>query len=248
MMLFGWYFVEVRNDKTKIIFCDVGQGDGILITKKNWQMLIDTGPNNKKILTCLERHLPFWDKTLEVVLITHGDSDHTGGLADVLKSYKTIDIFNNDDLEVLNEQKISSKKLKQNDVIKTSLFDFEIVNPPNFEKNTKDNNDNSIAGIFSYKDTKFLLTADISSEVEQRLVWQKVLPENIDILKVSHHGSATATSDELLDFVKPKVAVISVGKENRFGHPRKEVLERLEKRGIKIERTDQLGDMVFELE
>ena len=247
-MLFGWYFVEVRNDKTKIIFCDVGQGDGILITKKNWQMLIDTGPNNKKILTCLERHLPFWDKTLEVVLITHGDSDHTGGLADVLKSYKTIDIFNNDDLEVLNEQKISSKKLKQNDVIKTSLFDFEIVNPPNFEKNTKDNNDNSIAGIFSYKDTKFLLTADISSEVEQRLVWQKVLPENIDILKVSHHGSATATSDELLDFVKPKVAVISVGKENRFGHPRKEVLERLEKRGIKIERTDQLGDMVFELE
>ena len=246
-LILGWSW-SLKNEGAKIIFCDVGQGDGILVTKKNWQMLVDTGPNNKKILTCLEKYMPFWDKTLEVVLVTHGDSDHSGGLADVLKSYKTVDVFSNDDLKALNEQKISSKKMRQNDILKMGLFSFEVENPRGFEKNGEDNNTTSIAGILSYKTIKILLTADITSEVEQRLVWQNLLPKKIDILKVAHHGSAAATSDELLDFVKPQVGVISVGAKNRFGHPRKEVLERLQKRGIKIERTDFNGDVVMNLD
>jgi len=264
LVLFSWYFVSVNDDTTRVIFCDVGQGDGILVTKKNWQMLVDTGPNNKKILTCLENHMPFWDKTLEVVLITHSDSDHSGGLADVLKSYRTIDVFSNDELKSLVEQNISSKKLKQNDLLKMGLFNFEIVNPPNFEKNLDDNNNNSIAGILSYKATpssrgggtsegqatRIFLSGDISKEVEQRLVWQTVLRQDsgpVNILKIAHHGSATATSDELLEVLKAKVAVISVGAKNRFGHPTKEVLDRLKNKGIKIRRTDEEGDVVIGL-
>jgi competence protein ComEC len=91
------------------------------------------------------------------------------------------------------------------------------------------------------------MSGDIEKETEQRLVWREIIKENVDILKVSHHGSEAATSDELLDLLKPKMAVISVGKNNRFGHPRGEVLERLNKRNIEIKRTDIDGEVVFNL-
>jgi competence protein ComEC len=79
------------------------------------------------------------------------------------------------------------------------------------------------------------------------LVWQKILENQVDVLKVTHHGSENGTSEEILDFLKPKMAVISVGKNNRFDHPRKEVLERLKLRNIEIKRTDEIGDIVFEM-
>ena len=242
VFLIGLFYFSLPNKSGKVVVCDVGQGDAILATYKNIQMLIDTGPDNKKVLECLNRHLPFWDKTIEVMILTHGDSDHIGGLNDVLKSYKVENIFS-------NEQKISSKKISQNDVISTNMFDFEVVNPmKNIE--IDDDNINSIAGYLIYKGkTKWMvfLSADIDKETEQRLVWQKILENQIDVLKVAHHGSENGTSEEILDFLKPKTAVISVGKNNRFDHPRKEVLERLKIRGIEIRRTDEIGDVVFEL-
>lgn len=242
IFLIGIFYFSLPNKSGKVVFCDVGQGDAILATYKNIQMLIDTGPDNKKVLECLNRHLPFWDKTLEIVILTHGDSDHMGGLNDVLKSYKVENIFS-------NEQKISSKKISQNDVISTNMFDFEVVNPPEIVDFDEENK-NSIAGYLVYKGnvkwTAFL-SADIDKETEQRLVWQKILDKQIDVLKVAHHGSENGTSDEILDFLKPKIGVISVGKNNRFDHPRKEVLERLKIRGIEVKRTDEVGDVVFEM-
>jgi len=83
------------------------------------------------------------------------------------------------------------------------------------------------------------MSADINVETEQRLVWQGILKETVDVLKVSHHGSKNGTSDELLNILKPQIAVISVGAKNKFGHPTKEVLDKLEKRKIQIKRTDQ---------
>lgn len=242
IFLLGIFYFSLPNKLGKVVFCDVGQGDAILTTYKNIQILIDTGPDNKKVLACLNRHLPFWDKTIEVMILTHGDSDHIGGLEDVLKSYKVKNIFS-------NEQNISSKKVSQNDVISTNMFDFEVVNPTkNIE--TDDDNINSVAGYLMYKGnvkwTAFL-SADIDKETEQRLVWQKILNKQTDVLKVAHHGSENGTSNEILDFLKPKIGVISVGKNNRFDHPRKEVLERLKSRNIEIKRTDEIGDIVFEM-
>jgi len=107
-----------------------------------------------------------------------------------------------------------------------------------------------VAGILDYKGEgkwSIFLSGDIEKETEQKLVWREILKGQVDVLKVSHHGSETATSEELLDFLKPKIAVISVGVNNRFGHPRGEVLERLNKRDIEIERTDEVGDVVFNL-
>ena len=80
--LIGLFYVTLPNTKPVVVVCDVGQGDAILATYKNIQLLVDIGPNNKKILRCLENHIPFWDKTIEVVILTHGDSDCIGGLMD----------------------------------------------------------------------------------------------------------------------------------------------------------------------
>lgn len=225
MVLTVLFFVTLPDKKVKVIFCDVGQGDATLMIYKNWQMLIDTGPNNKKVLSCLSKYMPFWDKKIEVVMITHGDSDHAGGLTDILKYY-TI------------EQNIYSKNVRVFDLIKTSWMVFEVLN-----SGTIDNNENSIAGVLKYDNTNIFFSGDITAEVEKKLVWQKILIEPVDVLKVSHHGSSGATSEEILEVLKPKLAVISVGVKNRYGHPAKEVLERLKKRGIEIKRTDENGDI-----
>lgn len=242
IFLLGIFYFSLPSKSGKVVICDVGQGDAILATYKNIQILIDTGPDNKKVLECLNRQIPFWDKTIEIMILTHGDSDHTGGLNDVLESYKIENIFS-------NEQKDYSQKLGQNDVINTNMFDFEVVNPPK-NQDLMDDNKNSISGYLTYKGNEkwsVFLSGDIGKETEQRLVWQKILERGVDVLKVSHHGSENGTSDEILDFLKPKIAVISVGKNNRFDHPRKEVLGRLIKRNIEIKRTDFDGELVFKL-
>ncbi len=248
MMLLGLWVWSINNSQTKLIFCDVGQGDGILLVQKNLEILIDTGPDNKKILNCLDRHLPFWDKTIEVLIVTHSDGDHSGGLKDVLRSYKIVNIFSDEQLEALNEQNIYSKKLYATDMVNVGLINYEVVNPEKNKENVQGANEGSIAGILTYKDKKILLLADVPAEVEQKMVWRKMLNQKINVLKVSHHGSETATSDELLEETNPSVAIVSVGKNNRFGHPRKEVLEKLNKRGIKTLRTDESGEIVFNLD
>jgi competence protein ComEC len=230
------FWLTLPSQKVNVFFCDVGQGDALLVTYKDWQMLIDTGPGDKKVLTCLEKHMPFWDKKIEVVIITHGDNDHIGGLTDVSKFYKI-------------EQLFSSENLSQFDLIKTIWMSFEVVNPREKVKKEEDNNQNSIAGILNFysvdlkKEVKIFMAADIDLETEQRLVWQKILNEQVDILKVSHHGSKNGTSEELLKILKPKVAVISVGTKNKFGHPTKEVLDRLKENKIEIKRTDLNGEI-----
>jgi len=246
-----------------VVVCDVGQGDAILATYKNTQILFDVGPDNKKVLKCLENHMPFWDKTIETVILSHGDSDHVGGLNDVIKTYKVKNFFSNGYLNKEIEQKIYSKKISQNDVLSISLFDFEVVWPPAYVETTTGeevSNQNSVAGILSVKNNDpsinsgrgwtMFLTGDMEMESEQKLVWRGVLRQDfgtLNVLKVSHHGSKTATSQELLDVLKPKIAVISVGKNNRFGHPTKEVLEKLKNSGAEIKRTDENGEVVFNL-
>ena len=240
MVLMVIFWLTLPSQKVEVIFCDVGQGDAVLVTYKNWQMLIDTGPNNKKVLSCLEKHIPFWDKKIEVAMITHGDSDHLGGLTDVSKFYQI-------------EQIIDSKKMSQSDLVKTNWMVFETVNPKEKTKNEEDNNENSIAGILRFynpklkREVKIFMAADIDLETEQRLVWRNIICQDfgpVDILKVSHHGSKNGTSEELLERLKPKIAIISVGAKNKFGHPAKEVLDRLKEKKIEIKRTDLNGEIL----
>lgn len=157
------FWVTLSSKKKEVIFCDVGQGDATLIVSKNWQMLIDTSSKNKKILNCLENNLPFWDKKIEVVMVTHGDSDHSGGLEDIKKYYRI-------------EQEIYSKNVEQYDLIKNNLITFEVLNLEGYVKDSEDGNKNSIAGILKYWDSdlkreiKIFMAVDIDVETQQRLV------------------------------------------------------------------------------
>ena len=246
------FWLTLPKNKPVVIVCDVGQGDAILATYKNTQILFDVGPENKKVLKCLENHVPFWDKTIEAVVLSHGDSDHTGGLTDLMKDYKVKNFFSNGYLDKEIEQKIYSQKISQNDIISISLFNFEVVWPPAYVETTvgeRDGNQNSVAGLLSIKNNgwSMLLTGDMEKEVEQKLVWRQILTKQVTVLKVSHHGSATATSEELLEVLNPKIAVISVGKNNRFGHPREEVIKKLEVKNVEIKRTDFDGEILFNL-
>jgi len=247
--LIGIFYFTLPDNQPRIIVCDVGQGDAILAEYKNIQILFDVGPDNKKVLTCLGDHMPFWDKTIEAVVLSHGDSDHVGGLDDVLKTYKVDNFFTNGYLDEEIEQKISSEKISQNDIVSLSLFDFEVVWPEENPEKQEDGNENSVAGILRVKnsDWSMFLTGDMESDAEQKLVWRKILIDPVMVLKVSHHGSKTATSQELLDVIKPETAVISVGKSNRFGHPTEEVLERLKNIGSEVKRTDEEGEIVLEI-
>lgn len=217
------------NKKIKVIFCDVGQGDGAIVIQNNFQMIIDAGPENKKMLLCLEKHLPFWDKTIEVALISHNDTDHVGGLKEVEKYYHI-------------EQKFNSSNLVKNDILKIGEIEFEVVSP---DTDWGDDNKNSLMGILVGRGHKILFTGDANMEVEQRLVFRNYLTK-VDILKVSHHGSVEGTSEELLSAIRPEEAIISVGKNNKFGHPTKEVLDRLGKYGVEIWRTDREGEKMIE--
>lgn len=244
------FYATLPDSRGKVVFCNVGQGEAMLASYKNIQILVDTGPNNKKLGECLARQLPFWDRTIETVILTHGDSDHIGGLEDLMKAYKVGKFFSNGLLGKDVEQKIYSQKLRQNDVVSNNLFEFEVVSPGQNNIYEIDDNINSLAGVLRYKPTGWsaLLTGDIDVETEQRLVWRQILKGEIEALKISHHGSDSGTSEELLDWIKPTTAIISVGKGNRFGHPREEVIEKLEKRKIEIKRTDEKGDIVFMME
>jgi beta-lactamase superfamily II metal-dependent hydrolase len=241
-------WLKGADTRPRLIFCDVGQGDAILFSQKNIQILFDAGPPNKKVLNCLQNHMALLDKTIEVLIVTHADNDHSGGIADVLKSYKIKKIFANQEIKSLIEQNYYSTKLHKNDVISISQINFEVENPEENYNIKNDDNSTSIAGVLNYKDKRILLLGDIDSEIERKLVWRKMVKKPIDVIKVSHHGSNEATSNEILDELKPSVAIISVGKNNKFGHPNKEVLERLENHNIEIRRTDKEGDLVFELD
>lgn len=235
------------DGKVRVVFCNVGQGDGILISQNDFQMVVDSGPDNKMMLGCLEKNMPFWDKEIEVAVMSHWDRDHSGGLKSLMENYQIDKLYSSLNPSDLNVQKIYTDNLAINDVIKYGAIEFEILNP---DEDWGNDNDNSIVGILDVMGKKILLTGDATAQVEQKLVWRGLLRPaeqgfgSLNILKVSHHGSAEGTSEELLTAIRPAEAVISVGK-NSFGHPTKVVLDRLTAAGVEIRRTDKEGDIIY---
>lgn len=250
LLLFAFGYFHFYDSRLHLIFCDVGQGDAILASFNSSQILIDAGPAGEKgkLLACLRQSMPIWDRKIEVLLNTHPEEDHFGSMTEVTKRYRigyfiTAGIDNlgsflfQDFKKELLEQKIYTKNTPPIDRFRVGKIYFEILNSGmNFSDSL---NDSSIVVLLKFGDFNALLPGDVSALMEQILVWRKLIPA-VDVLKVAHHGSAGSTSDELVAATRPKLAVISVGK-NSFGHPRKEVIEKLEKAGIKILRTDEEG-------
>lgn len=241
-----------KNQESKVIFLDVGQGDAILIEQGSNQILIDGGPSGQVLLNKLGKYIPFWDRKIEIVIATHPDQDHIAGLVDAMKNYKVdliMDTSAQSDSQVFkkyqeiiqdkNIQRVeggSGMKIKLNE-----NQEMEILNPiigALWDKS--DTNASSIVARLSSGKDSFLFTGDLPSDQEINIKTGKT-----NILKVAHHGSKYSTSQEFLDKISPTEAIISVGKNNRYGHPSPEVLERLQNKKIRIWRTDEIGDIAY---
>lgn len=223
LMLSVWTWIQMPDGKLRVIFCDVGQGDGALVTLGYFQALIDTGEDEGAILECLSRHIPFWDRRLEVVFLTHPDSDHTGAMSGVERGYEIERVI---------------RKAGQGDAVRFGNLHFDILSR-SFEECEKDNQCSLVIRV-GYLKFSGLFTGDIGETEELALIGQGVIGKS-DVLKVAHHGSKFSSTKEFLEAVSPKLAVISVGAKNRYGHPTSDTLMRLDAVGARIVRTDQLG-------
>ena len=258
--IFVYQFGLFSDGKLHLVFCDVGQGDAIFIrTPKGLDILVDGGPNDS-VLSCLSNHMPFWDRDLELVMLTHPHADHLKGLISVARHYKIISFatenLKNDTvifkalMDELKGQNIKIKYLYAGDTFKLKdKVGLKIVGPSReFLKKTSPegligerSEFANIESLFSYKDFSVLLTGDSQAlQLKEALLDGKL--KDIDVLQVPHHGSKTGLDSEILSFLKPELGVISVGK-NRYGHPAKEIIEILRNKDIKILRTDEKGDI-----
>lgn len=245
------------DDRLHISFLDVGQGDAILIQKGSQQILIDGGPSPQAITMEMGSRMPFWDRTIELVILTHPHADHVTGLVEVLNDYHVEQILSPDlycDLDIYDEwlDLIQEKNIKYTAACYGQLIEFngvtiEILNPQEiFLTDTESDIDNNgLVLHISMGDISFLLTADLMWQGEFELISRRLIPEST-VIKVGHHGSATSTTLELLVVVNPQLAVISADPEE-YGHPSDEVITRLEAElgADNIYRTDEDGTIEF---
>lgn len=248
----AFLFSETEKEgELEIIFLDVGQGDAILLQEDSWQVLIDGGRSGREVLGRLGHYVPFWDRTLDVIIATHPDSDHIGGLPGVIKSYRPSLVLTNGDTSDTDTSVLFEKLAKEQsreetiaqgtEVLFPSGAKLEVLYPshPLSPDAPLESNEGSVVARLAYGDSSFLFTGDLPQE-------EKFLGDigEVDILKVAHHGSRYSTSDAFLDGIKPRDAVISVG-ENSYGHPAPGVTENLRERGISVSRTDEEGDIRY---
>jgi len=240
----------------EVVFFDVGQGDAIFIeTPERFQVLIDGGPG-LAVLEKLGQEMPFYDRTIDLIILTHPEHDHLFGLLEVLKRYEVKNILWTGIIRDTAEWEEWKRLIEQEgaDIIiteagqrivlqKEPLIYLDILYPfENLEnQETKYTNNTSIVANLVFEDVSFLFTGDIEKEVERKLVEQNVDLDS-DVLKVSHHGSKTSSCSEFLEIVSPELAVISVG-ENNYGHPHPDVLANLEKFDIQVLITKELEDI-----
>jgi competence protein ComEC len=255
--IFLYQSITYNDKKLHIIVCDVGQGDAIFIrTPRGSDILIDGGPDNS-VLACLGKYMPFWDRTLEIVALTHPHADHLNGLIAALDKYK-ISAFITEDLKngtagfsklmnIIKNEKIKIKYVYAGDrfLLSDGLI-IQIIGPDKDlyrQVNSLGENGESLSLeiLIHYQSFSTLLTGDSQTEELKNAV-SGVL-KNIDLLQIPHHGSRFGLNSDILDILNPKIAVISVGKNNKYGHPTSFILDLLKSRNIKNIRTDKVGDI-----
>ncbi len=247
-----WIFilfpVDLAVGGLGLYFLDVGQGDSSLaVLPGGVKILIDGGPINGLLQKNLENILPINDRYIDLIIISHPQIDHFGGLIEVARNYKIGAVITGD-LESENANWREFKNiLKENNILRIILAggdkikyqDSQIdILLPSKKFIAKDVNDQSLAMLLNSGGIKAFFAGDLGGEMESRLA--KFFDIDVDILKVSHHGSKFSSDSEFLKEASPLISVIEVGK-NSYGHPTKEVLEKLEQIGSQIFRTDLNG-------
>jgi len=243
--------------KSRIVFCDVGQGDGAFMNLKGGkQIVIDGGPDNSMI-GCVGNYMPYFDREIEYLIVSHPDKDHFVGAIEVLKRYAVGAVITNGEMGDSPEYK-EFLKLAEGKIIPAKDIDLNNgkINFYNRSDEKYSDNDNSLVFKFLYtpasilplkkgeegRGMSILFTGDISEKRENALLSSDL---KSDILKIAHHGSKESSSLDFLKAVSPKLAIVSVGAKNSFGHPAYIILKRLENLGIKYLQTDEAGDIVI---
>jgi competence protein ComEC len=268
ILMFFHYISSNFNPYTSLTIIDVGQGDSILIRLpyNKGNILIDTGGKlnipiekwriRKKHFSLANNTLipyfkSFGIRKIDYLIITHGHDDHMGEALSLIKNFKIKNVIlskvSNTELEkklinYLNKKSLSYKLYGEGDVLNINRYKFYFLNPTNY--NNIDVNNNSLVIYTKINNKKILLTGDISTKIEDKIINEYKL-NNLYILKVAHHGSITATSELFLDNIKPEYAIIAVGLKNKFNHPDKTVLERLNSRNISLYLTSINGSIEY---
>lgn len=258
-------FTDVYQDRMRINFIDVGQGDSCLIRYKGTNIMIDSGGSLSKNKdgksydigeNVLNNYLLNRGITrLDYIMVSHFDEDHSQGFVFLLKNmkvksviiseqYKTSSIYEQFK-QICKKQNIQIIYVRSGDEIRIKDLAFKILHPKSKENQISENplNNNAIVCMVKYKNRRILFTGDIEKVAENEMVKEYTNGLKADILKVGHHGSKTSTTKEFLDFINPSVALIGVGQNNKFGHPNEDVIKRLEEKNIQIYRTDEMGEI-----
>lgn len=256
LLLFSIQFIRSHDQKLHIVFCDVGQGDGIYIrTPSGNEILLDGGPDDS-VVACLDAHRPFWDRSLDVMILSHPHYDHFRGLIDVLARYKVNTVLqeplihDSDAYDVFLEAVIAEKadirmvgrgtKISFPDAVTLSILgpDSKFIEQENPLGSIGNENPPSLIMHLQYCAVDVLLAGDSDGEDLEKFVPAGFNPE---ILLLPHHGSRNGYTAQAADHIKPKIAVVSAGKNNSYGHPHQEVLRLVEQQKAQILRTDTSG-------
>lgn len=236
------------KENFSVSFIDVGQADSVLIRNGNYNMLIDAG-NNEDGEKLVNYFKSLGIEEFTYVFATHPHEDHIGGMDDIINNFKIDNYYMSnklsttktfmDVLDALDGRNLKYTVPNKGDTLKLGDANIKVIYPGDDKSNI---NDSSIVLKITYGKNSFLLTGDATSNVERKIYNEDI---KSDVLKVAHHGSSYSSTDVFLDKVKPYYAVISVGKNNIYNHPSNKTLEKLNKRNIKVYRTDLDGTIVF---
>ncbi|MFA5172965.1 MAG: MBL fold metallo-hydrolase [Candidatus Paceibacterota bacterium] len=261
ILLNGFFYAYILangKEKTAVYFLDVGQGDAemaILPGSRTARFLIDGGPD-RSVLEELSKIMPFFSKRIDLISISHPQEDHMGGISYVAESFKTGGFVSSGEIgkgeawekleRALEKNKTNIINLAAGDKIKYGENEILVLNPETGKKT--DMNESSLVLLLKNPKMNVLFTGDIGKKTEEKIVAdlrKNGEAEEIDVLKVAHHGSKNSSGEDFIAALKPKVSVIEVGK-NSYGHPTKEVLNRLAEIRSLIFRTDKKGTMKVE--
>ncbi len=256
-------FLELRGRREfEVVFFDVGQGDAVLIkTSQGHNILIDGGPS-KEIISHLSKEFNFWEREIDLIILTHAHADHLFGLVEILERFDVGKIlWNQQEADTLIYRKwenllddVISKKAYKGQRINLGEVYLDVLYPPKNYQFTKDLNEGSVISRLTHADGAILFTGDAYKRQEKQLLewekecttenysWCEVMKIPSEILKAGHHGSSTSSDYDFVKRVSPEVAVISAGEDNRYGHPHEETLEVFNILEVDIHKTFKNGN------
>jgi len=250
--------IQTPDDVLTVVFFDVGQGDALFIEAPNGrQILIDGGPS-RAVVRELGRYMPFWDRSIDVVIATHPDRDHINGLIDVMNMYEVgaiaysgvvrdTDLYSRWRAQIQRHDGVSMALRAGHRIELSPSVYFEVLFPlPELNVARMEPNHGSIIGRLVYGETAFLLSGDAPKEIEAYVSTQHTTRLASDVVKVGHHGSNTSTALPWIGWSDPDYAVISAGRDNPYGHPDQSVVDRLRRFHVEILQTAKDGSIVFE--